>query len=59
VNPGEIGEFQLRPDLPPERVRVLVPLGSLPGDVLAVFLRLSDYKRLIWYRDGRVVEAVS
>lgn len=35
------------------RCRVMVPLGSGVGDVLAVFQRLSDYRRVIWYRSGR------
>lgn len=35
--------------------RVLVPLGQGTGNVLAVFRRLTDYKRVIWYRDGREV----
>lgn len=59
MNVGEVGEFQLRDDLPPERVRVLVPLGAGDGEVFAVLLRLRDYKRLIWFRDGRVTECRS
>ena len=57
MNPGELCEFQFRPDLAWERVRVLVPPGcsGIP-DVLAVFLRLRDNKRLVLYRSGRVKE---
>lgn len=35
------------------RCRVMVPLGCGTGNVLAVFRRLSDHKRVIWYRNGR------
>jgi hypothetical protein len=57
VNPGEIAFFQASEHAPWERVRVMVPPGKGTGDVLAVFMRLRDYTRLIMYSSGRVVEA--
>jgi hypothetical protein len=49
MNPGEIVWFD------DERCRVLVPLHQLPG-VVFVLLRLVDYRRIILYVGGELVE---
>ncbi len=59
MSPGELCGLRLRPDLPMEDVRCMVPPGQGRGEVFAVYLRLRDNRRLIWYRDGRIVEAAA
>lgn len=38
------------------RIRVLVPLGCGPGEVLFAYRRLDDHQRVLVYRSGEEVE---